>query len=77
MKFQTYDIVRVIQIPKSLEQLDGEVAVRIGQVGAVVMVHGPAQESYSVEAVEEGGRTLWVLDFLPEELELVKAADSI
>lgn len=40
------------------------------------MVHKSPQESYVVEAVAKDGQTLWLLDFSPEELELVKAAMS-
>ena len=71
------DTVRVVQLLTPNRAFDGTEpmrrAPRLGDLGTVVYVHH--QDSvpalYTVEAVYPNGHTLWVADFVPEELSLV------
>ncbi|MBK6696896.1 MAG: hypothetical protein IPG50_32640 [Myxococcales bacterium] len=40
---------------------------RVGDLGTIVNVLG--ENAFTVECVDEGGLTLWLADFLTEELE--------
>ncbi len=70
-KFQLYDIVRVARPPagKNLGERIGDRQPRIGDKGTVVMAYAKPHEGYTVEAVAPDGRTEWLADFLPGELE--------
>lgn len=72
-KFQCYDVVKVVRSPKPANGLIG--SIQLGQLGSVVMAYDNP-EGYTVEAVTKEGRTLWVLDFSPEELEFVSRPKS-
>ena len=68
-KFQLYDIVRVVRLPEHSRAEPGFRAPRIGDTGAVVMVYDQPGEGYTVEAVSRDGRTEWLLEFSPDDLE--------
>jgi hypothetical protein len=71
------DTVRVVQLLTPNRVFDGTESIkrapRPGDLGTIVYVH--RQDSlpalYTVEAVDPNGRTLWLADFVPEELSLV------
>jgi hypothetical protein len=46
-------------------------APRVGDTGAIVHVHASGGEAagYTVEAVSADGYTIWLADFLPDEIE--------
>ena len=72
-KFQIYDIVRVTRLPDL--PVKGERgsfrSARVGDTGTVVMVYEEPSEGYTVEGVAGSGRTEWLGDFLPDDLEKV------
>ncbi|MDR3409496.1 MAG: hypothetical protein P4N59_02985 [Negativicutes bacterium] len=73
-KFQPYQTVRVVRVPSRADASWSGIGSRLPQVGdtgAVVEVYSDPHEAYCVEAVLPDGRTEWLVDFLPEELELV------
>jgi hypothetical protein len=72
-KFQLYDVVRVVRLPDSaVSSVESRFrAPKIDDTGTVVMVYEQPQEGYTVEAVGSGGRTEWLLDFSPDDLERV------
>ena len=71
------DTVRIVQLLTRNRAFDGTEPIRRpprpGDMGVVVYVHH--QDSvpalYTVEAVDPNGHTLWLADFVPEELSLV------
>lgn len=74
-KFEMYQTVRVVRVPSRPDApvLTGA-EYRLPQVGdteAVVEVYSEPHEAYCVEAVAPNGRTEWLVDFLPDELEVV------
>jgi hypothetical protein len=68
------DTVRVEQLLKPNRAFDGTEAIKrapqSGDVGTVVHVHHQ-DSTYTVEAVDSNGNTLWLADFVLEELSLV------
>lgn len=74
-KFEPYQTVRVVRVPSRADAsvLSGGDyrSPQIGDTGAVVEVYSNPQEAYCVEAVTPEGRTEWLVDFLPDELEAV------
>ena len=77
MPMSELDTVRVEQLLSSNRAFEGTEPIKRapqpGDLGAVVHVHH--QDSmpvlYTVEAVDSNGDTLWLADFVPEELSLV------
>ncbi len=71
MSFRELDVVYVAQLLTSTRPVDGTGAVvrqpRVGDLGTIVNVLG--ENAFTVECVDEGGLTLWLADFLTEELE--------
>lgn len=74
-KFKPYQIVRVVRLPS---QADSSVLgigeshlPRIGDTGTVIEVYATPSEGYCVESVTTEGRTAWLQDFLPDELDAV------
>ena len=72
-----YDTVKVVRILKSERPHDGTTRVmrapQIGDMGAIVhiyLVDGEAS-GYVVENVAADGNTIWLADFLPDEIEKV------
>jgi hypothetical protein len=70
-KFQLYDTVRVVRVPARQPggHEDRFRLPRVGDTGAVVMVYETPQEGYTVEAVANDGRTEWLMEFPPDDLE--------
>ncbi len=68
-KFQMYDVVRVVEVPASWDLSFGFRAPSLGDLGAVVMVYDSPQEGYTVEGVGVDGRTEWMAEFKPGQLE--------
>ena len=67
ISFQMYDTVRVVALPSTFDPSLRE--PKVGDVGVVVMVYDSPTEGYGVEGVDDG-RTIWLADFRPDELEL-------
>jgi hypothetical protein len=72
-KFQMYDVVRVVRLPTIADcSVESRFrAAQIGDTGTVVMAYEQPREGYTVEAVAPDGKTEWLLDFLPDDLEIV------
>lgn len=70
LKFKQYQIVKVICIPSSNSIIDG-CSPKIGDTGTIVEFYSNPYEAYTVEMVLPDGKTKWLVDFLPEELETV------
>jgi len=71
-KFAPYQTVRVVRVPSRQNASwrgVGDRLPRVGETGTVVEVYTEPHEAYSVEAVLADGRTEWLVDFLPDELE--------
>jgi hypothetical protein len=72
-KFKINQVVRVIRAPEGQNKwvLTGAEwdAPCAGDRGAVIEVYSDPREAYCIRAVAPDGRTKWLLDFLPEELE--------
>ena len=73
---QPFDVVRVTRLLTQERPCDGSEGVarppRVGDVGAIVHAYeGGPHPLLAVECVDGDGRTVWVADFRPEELERV------
>ena len=69
-EFREYDVVRVVSVPITASHPDDGFRVpRVGDTGAVVMVYNAPIEGYTVECVSPDGRTEWLLEFVPDDLE--------
>jgi hypothetical protein len=69
-KFQLYEVVRVVQVPRDVSSLGPAKRLpRVGDTGAIVMAYDSPSEGYTVEAVTADGRTDWLMDFGPQDLE--------
>ncbi len=76
--FHEFEVVKVINLLDAHRAYDGSEQVmrppRVGDIGAVVFIHSDENQALScctVECVDEEGYTVWLADFLPEELELI------
>ena len=72
-KFKMHQVVRVIRVPEGqstwvLTGAESRVPCT-GDTGTVIEIYSDPREAYCVEAVAPDSRTIWLLDFLPEELE--------
>jgi hypothetical protein len=71
------DTVRIVQLLTPSRAFDGTETTKrppqLGDVGTVVHVgyRDSMPALYIVEAVDPNGHTLWLADFVPEELSLV------
>jgi hypothetical protein len=68
-KFSMHDSVRVRQVPAKCDQSPGFRRPIVGEAGAVVMVYDSPHEAYAVEGVLPDGRTAWLADFTPNQLD--------
>ena len=68
-----FDTVRVARILESERRYDGSEPPQIGDTGAIVHIYSVDGEvtGYMVENVASNGYTIWLADFLPDEVELV------
>lgn len=70
-----FDCVRVVRLRQPERPYDGTEAVmrppRVGDTGAIVHVYATdaGAAGYIVECVDAEGYTLWLADFLPDEIE--------
>lgn len=70
-----YDVVNVIRLTNSERQYDGSEGVKrspqIGDVGTIVHTYEKDGQDvrYIVECVDSEGYTIWLADFLPEEIQ--------
>ena len=74
--FEEYDVVRVKKLLTPSRSFDGSQdiarAPKIGDEGAIVHLSETNDQTLCVvECVNKEGRTVWLADFVPEELELV------
>ncbi|MBI1765802.1 MAG: DUF4926 domain-containing protein [Acidobacteria bacterium] len=73
-----YDCVRIVRLLSPERAYDGTDSVsrppQIGDTGAIVHVYQTSDkaEGYIVESVDSEGRTIWLADFLPDELVLAQ-----
>ena len=74
MQLRQYKLVRIRQLLHSPEEYDGwrinQRPPRVGDIGTIVdIIHVPGLPvDYVVEACMSDGTTLWLSDFLEEEL---------
>ncbi len=68
-----YDIVRVVQLLDPSRKFSGTDGFsrppQVGDEGTVVCVYDP--QNFAVEMVEKNGMTIWLADFLAEELQQI------
>lgn len=73
-----FDTVRVVQLLDSERKYDASQGVmrppRIGDTGAIVHIYSADDKAtgYMVENVAPNGYTIWLADFLPDEIELAE-----
>ena len=64
--------VRVVRLVQDSQAFSGTAGVSrapaVGDVGVVVHAY-PNGEAYTIEKSDDQGRTVWLADFLPEEIE--------
>ena len=71
------DTVRVVRLLTPNRHFDSSYAEgrspHVGDEGVIVYVHrqNSAPTLYTVESVDTNGYTLWLADFVPEELSLI------
>ena len=77
-EFHEYDVVRVTQLLQPDRYYDGTQGVkrspRVGDIGAIVHMPPGSNSWCIVESVDNDGLTIWLADFVADELELVEAA---
>ena len=75
---QKYDLVRVKQMIQSDRKYDGTEGVkrspRVGDRGVIVYIPPGTNSWCIVECMDQDGFTIWLADFVDDELELVEAA---
>jgi hypothetical protein len=77
LNLREYDVVRVVRLLEQERSFDGTESVRraprIGDVGTIIHEYDPSHSGAPVvvEMVDEEGMTVWLADFVCEELELV------
>lgn len=71
-QYEELDVVRIIDLREGEREFSGSEGVsrapRVGDIGTIVHTLKPG-EAYIVECVDSEGWTIWVADFLAEELE--------
>ena len=73
-----FDTVKVVRLLDSERKYDGSENVmrppRIGDTGAIVPIYSVDDKAtgYMVENVAPNGYTIWLADFLPDEIELAE-----
>lgn len=75
--FQEYDIVRVVRLNSGTRKFDGTESVKrapqVGDEATICHQYDPKdlEAPVVVEMVDRSGMTIWLADFLPDELELL------
>ncbi|HEY5137901.1 MAG TPA: hypothetical protein VIJ25_01080 [Methylococcales bacterium] len=76
--FHEYDVVRVTQLIQLDRHYDGNEGVkrspRVGDRGTIVHIPPGINSRCIVECLDKDGFTIWLADFVIDELELVVAA---
>lgn len=77
LEIREHDIVRVVRLREEGRNFDGTESVRraprIGDIGSIVHCDPSRSDAaVAVEMVDEEGKTVWLADFVREELELVQ-----
>ena len=73
-----YDEVRVVKLNAVTRDFDGTDAVKrapqVGDVAVICHQYEPKDPhaAVAVEMVDKDGMTVWLADFLPDELELIR-----
>ena len=74
-----YSVVKVISLLSSDRHYDGTEGVKrspqIGDIGTIVHVNA-TNKSYIVECVNSDGYTVWLADFVHDELETVSEVSN-
>jgi hypothetical protein len=70
------DVVKIIKLLESERHFDGSPSVmrppEKGDIGTIVEVFQTSQKvAYCVECVDNEGCTIWLADFLPEEIQSI------
>jgi hypothetical protein len=77
-EFHEYDVVRVTQLLQPDRHFTGYESIKrppqVGDVGTIVDIHPEMGSWCIVECVAGDGSTIWLADFMTNELELVEAA---
>jgi len=77
-EFHEYDVVRVTQLLQPDRHYTGNEGIKrpplVGDEGAIVHIPPETNAWCMVECVTGDGSTIWLADFMPDELELVEAA---
>ena len=72
-KFKEYQCVRVARLFSSKVWIEGTDSVKrspkAGDEGVVVDIYTDPTEGYCVECVQQDGKTVWLADFTPDELD--------
>jgi hypothetical protein len=71
--FKEYDVVKIGQLLLDHRPFEGSKSVsrppQVGDVGMIVHVgENTSGKTYYIEMVDSQGYTIWLADFLPEEL---------
>lgn len=76
--FEQYDVVRIVRLLRPLQDYDdwkvNKRNPKIGDVGTVVEILQTSNQPlrFVIEAVDTIGQTVWLSDFLSDELELTE-----
>ena len=77
-----YDVVRIVKLNKIGRHYQGTQNVRrapqIGDTAVIVYLYDPNDPKAPVicEALDEGGYTIWLADFEPDEFEVIHRAST-
>ena len=77
MPLRQYDVVRVVKLHSPTRTFDGTDSVKrapkVGDEATICHQYDPndPRAAVAVEMVDNDGMTIWLADFLPDELELV------
>jgi len=74
--FEEYSIVRIVELKTANRPFDGSEMVKktpkVGDTGTIVHITSNSKENiYIVEKVNSLGQTVWLADFLQDEIELL------
>ena len=74
--FEEYSIVRIVELKTANRPFDSSETVKeppkVGDIGTIVHITTNSKEPiYIVEKTNSLGQTIWLADFLQDEIELV------
>ncbi|MFZ1396368.1 MAG: hypothetical protein WAS33_05695 [Candidatus Promineifilaceae bacterium] len=74
--FEEYTVVRVVELKTANRPFDGSETVKespkVGDTGTIVHITTNSKETiYIVEKTNSLGQTIWLADFLQDEIELL------